>query len=82
MSPTITDEATCALARELAELTGETVTEAVTVALREHLERHREVEARIDDMMGTAERVAGQLRDGPSAVDIGDVLYDERGLPK
>lgn len=34
------------LARELSRLTGETMTEAVTVALRERLERAREIGAR------------------------------------
>ena len=39
MSLNIENEETCQLARELAELTGETVTGAITVALRERLER-------------------------------------------
>ena len=37
MALTIKNEETCGLARELAELTGETMTGAVTAALRERL---------------------------------------------
>ena len=33
-------------------------------------------------MRAIAERCAKLLRDGPSAVEHGDFLYDERGLPK
>ena len=72
------------LAGELANLTGETVDEAVTVALRERLERvkhERSVEERLQALRAISERTAKMLRDGPSAVDHGDLLYDERGLP-
>ena len=73
------------LAGELANLTGETIDEAVTVALRERLERvkhERSVEERLQALRTISERTAKMLRDGPSAVDHGDLLYDERGLPK
>ena len=73
------------LAGELANLTGETVDEAVTVALRERLERvkhERSVEERLQALRAISERTAKMLRDGPSAVEHGDLLYDERGLPK
>ena len=73
------------LASELANLTGETVDEAVTVALRERLKRvrnERSVEERLQSMRAISERTSRMLRDGPSAVEHGDLLYDERGLPK
>ena len=73
------------LAGEIANLTGETVDEAVNVALRERLERvrhERSVEERLRRMRVITERTARKLRDGPSAVEHGDLLYDERGLPK
>ena len=73
------------LAVELANLTGETVDEAVNAALKERLERvkhERSVEERLRRMRAITERTARMLRDGPSAVDHGDLLYDERGLPK
>lgn len=85
MSLNIKNDETCRLANELARLTGETMTGAITVALRERLEREkreRSVEARIQKMRATAERCAKLLAPGPSAVEHGDVLYDERGLPK
>ena len=85
MSLNIKNDETCRLAGELARLTGETMTGAITVALRERLarERHeRSVEARIRNMRATAERCAKLLAPGPSASEHGDVLYDERGLPK
>lgn len=85
MALNIRNEETCALARELAELTGETMTGAITVALRERLERERHersVEARLAAMRAIARRVASNLRPGPSAVEHGDWLYDEHGLPK
>ena len=81
MSLNIKDDETCRLAGELARLTGETV----TGALRERLEREkheRSVEARIQRMRATAERCAKLLAPGPSAEQHGDVLYDERGLPR
>ena len=85
MSLNIKNEATCTLARELASLTGETMTGAITVALEERLERERRersVEARVRELHEIGQRCARLLRDGPSAVDHGDLLYDERGLPK
>ena len=85
MSLNIKNQDTCRLAGELARLTGETMTGAITVALRECLEREkreRTVEARLREIRAIAERCAKLMRDGPSAVDHGDFLYDEHGLPR
>ena len=85
MSLNIKNEEACRLAGELARLTGETMTGAITVAVRERLERERRersVEARVRKMRTVAERCAELLGPGPSAVEHGDVLYDERGLPR
>ena len=85
MSLNIKNDETCRLAGELAQLTGETMTGAITVALRERLEREkreRSVENRVQELRAIAERCANLLGPGPSAVEHGDVLYDERGLPK
>ena len=85
MSLNIKNDETCRLADELARLTGETMTGAITVALRERLEREkheRSVEARVQEMRAIAERCAKLMGPGPSAVEHGDVLYDERGLPR
>ena len=85
MSLNIKNPETCRLATELAELMGETKTGAITAALRERLERERRersVEARLHRMRAISTRCAEFLRDGGPAVDHGDLLYDERGLPK
>ena len=85
MSLNIKNEETHQLARELVALTGETMTGAVTVALRERLERERRersVETRLQRLRAIRKRCAGMLKgDGTSAVEHGDLLYDERGLP-
>ena len=82
MSLNIKNEETCRLARELADLTGETMTGAVTVALRERLERQREIAERLRRMRAISKRTAKLLGPGPSAVEHGDFLYDENGLPR
>ena len=85
MSLNIKNEETCRLAGELAKLTGDTMTGAITVALRERLQREsrrRSIETRVQELRAIAERCAGLLGSGPSAVEHGDFLYDERGLPK
>ncbi len=85
MSLNIKNDETCRLAGELARLTGETMTGAITGALRERLEREkreRNVETRVQEMRTIAERCAKLMGPGPSAVEHGNVLYDERGLPK
>ena len=82
MSLNIKNEETCKLARELADLTGETMTAAITVALRERLERQREIAERLKAMREISKRVSSRLKPGPSAVEHGDFLYDEHGLPR
>ena len=85
MSLNIKKEETCRLVEELAALTGETKTEAITVALRERLgrtRRERSIEERLREIRAIAERCASLMGPGPSAVEHGDLLYDERGLPK
>jgi antitoxin VapB len=85
VSLNIKNEETCRLAGELAHLTGETMTGAITVALEERLERERRqrgVNARLRRMRAIAERCAKLVREGGPPVDHGDLLYDERGLPR
>ena len=85
MSLNIKNEETCQLASELAQLTGETMTGAITVALKERLEREkseRSTEARVERLLAIGRHCASTLGDGPSAIEHGDFLYDERGLPK
>lgn len=85
MSLNIKNEQTCQLAGELAELTGETKTGAITVALRERLNREKQLrgaETLAQELHAIGQRCARLLRPGPSAVEHGDLLYDERGLPR
>ena len=85
MSLGLKNKEICRLASELAHLTGETMTGAITVALKERLERERRehgTETRVQRLLAIGRRCASMLDDGPSAVEHGDSLYDERGLPQ
>ena len=52
----IRNEETCRLAAELVDLTGETKTGAITIAVRERLERIREAEARATQLRDIGKR--------------------------
>lgn len=85
MTLNIKNEETCRLARDLARLTGDTMTGAITLALRERLareERRRDLDARVEELLAIGRRCAESLQPGPSAVEHGDLLYDDDGLPK
>ena len=85
MGLNIKNEETCRLASELAQLTGETKTRAITLALRERMEREskqRGVDVRLRRMRAIAERCAALVGPGFSSAEHGELLYDERGLPK
>ena len=54
------------------------------MALRERLareKRRRGLEAGIDELLAIGRRCAESLEPGPSAVEHGDLLYDDRGVP-
>ena len=81
----IKNRETCVLARDLARLTGETMTGAITVALRERLareRRRRDVNIRVEELIAIGRRCAESLNPGPTAAEHGDLLYDDRGLPR
>ena len=83
MSLNIKDPEAHKLAQALASETGETMTEAVTVALRERLarlQRERKQEATASDLMAIGRRFAKLLNGAP--LDPDSLLYDENGLPK
>ena len=84
MSLNIKNEDAHRLARELAEFTGESMTLAVSEALRERLERVKK-----DSRAGLAERLlkigkecAAHIQEPYKSIDHGELLYDEKGLPK
>ncbi len=73
------------LARELAESTGEGITEAVIKALRERLARQKKRRHRgrplSEELRAIGERVAAMpVLDARSSDEILD--YDERGVPR
>jgi antitoxin VapB len=70
------------LIRELADQTGESLTDAVTVAVRERLDRVR-ADFDIDHIMEIVEDIRSRVPPGFFDVDIDELLYDaETGLPK
>jgi len=71
------------LAETLAKETGETMTRAVTEAIRERLERirrRRRPEATVAELLAIGRRCASTLKGKP--IDHGEMLYDQRGLPR
>ena len=85
MSLNISDAETCRMAVELAQLTGETTIGAVTIAIREQLERERrkrDATLLAQELQAIGQRCAALLAPGPAAVEHGDLLYNERGLPR
>lgn len=72
------------LARELAALTGETLTEAVTTALRQRLARERA--AREGDLaqrlMAIGVDCAARLREPYATGGPAELIHDEAGLPR
>lgn len=72
------------MAQELARLTAESMTVAVTQTLRERLDR-----VRCERAVGLADRLlaigkdcAAHLKEPFRTVDHGNLLYDQRGLPR
>jgi antitoxin VapB len=84
MSLNLKNEETNRLAHELAGLTGETLTTAVTVAVRERLERLQQSKrgALSDRLLKIGKDCAAHLKEPFLSVDHADLLYDDRGLPK
>jgi antitoxin VapB len=84
MAMNIKNDETQRIAHKLAELTGESLTTAVTEAVRERLERIQSAQR-----AGLAERLlrigkdcAAHLKEPFRSADHGDILYDDRGLPR
>jgi antitoxin VapB len=71
------------LARQVAGLTGETLTTAVTESLRERLERLREEKDPVlaDRLMAIGRDCARRLPEPQRSVEHATLLYDDRGLP-
>ena len=72
------------LAEELSKLTGESMTTAVTIALRERLDRVRQQQGLglADRLLAIGKDCAVRLKEPFRSADHGEILYDERGLPR
>jgi antitoxin VapB len=84
LSLNIKRDETHRLVRELASLTGESMTAAVTEAVRERLARLRRDEATslADRLLAIGKDCAARLKEPFRTIDHGDLLYDERGMPR
>jgi antitoxin VapB len=84
LSLNIKNDETHRLARQLADLTGESLTTAVTEAVRERLDRVRR-ERKTDlasRLLKIGEECAAHLQEPFRSADHGELLYDKRGLPR
>ena len=72
------------LVQELAALTGESMTAAVTEGVRERLDRVRRGRgvSLADRLLAICKECAAHLKEPFRSIDHGDLLYDERGLPR
>ncbi len=82
----IKNERTCELARQLADLTGDTMTGAITVALEEKIEtvkrkRERDRDDLLRDIEAISKRCAAKMGPGPTHEEIVDSMYGEYGEP-
>jgi antitoxin VapB len=84
MSLNIKSEEAHRLVRELAELTGQSMTAAVIDAVRARLaEVKRERGTSLSDrLMAISRDTAPRFKEPYRSVDHGDLLYDELGLPR
>jgi len=84
MSLNIKNKEAHRLAEEVARLTGESMTTAVTVSLRERLERLGRARGDLlaDRLLAIGKDCAGRLKEPFRSTAHGDLLYDERGLPR
>jgi antitoxin VapB len=79
----IKDAETDRLARRLAQLTGESITQAVRTAVEERVKREQRHRSRpsVEQVMAIARRFASRpVIDNRSPDEI--IGYDERGLPR
>jgi antitoxin VapB len=82
MSLNIKDPETHRLAKELAEATGETITEAVRTSVRERLHRVRTRPGLAERLLAIGDDAASRMSEEFRTDNPDDWLYDEDGLPK
>ncbi|MBV9991762.1 MAG: type II toxin-antitoxin system VapB family antitoxin [Alphaproteobacteria bacterium] len=81
MSLNIKSDEAHALARKLADHTGESMTTAVTEALRERLARIEKT-GLVDRLMEIGKEFSSRMSKQTKKFDIDKELYDKNGLPK
>jgi antitoxin VapB len=85
MGLNIKNEKTHRLVRQLARITGESMTAAVDQAVRERLERVRHINQKdnlAERLLKIGRECAPHLKEPYKSTNHGDLLYDEKGLPK
>lgn len=84
MSLNIKSEEAHRLAQQLAKMTGESMTTAVTEAVRERLARvqRKGGGSKLDRILKIARKSASLWKEPYRSTNHGDLLYDEKGLPK
>jgi antitoxin VapB len=72
------------LAAELAKLTGRSMTAVVIDALQtqlKQLQRYQEKATRLEELMTIGKRCAAHIHQPVTALQHGEMLYDETGMP-
>jgi antitoxin VapB len=84
MALNIKNEETQRLAKELARLTGESMTAAITEAVRERLDRVRSEHGAVlaERLVKIGKDCAAHLQEPFRSVDHGELLYNDKGLPR
>jgi antitoxin VapB len=84
MGLNIKNEETHRRVRQLARLTGESMTAAVDKAVRERLERVRKTKngGLAERLLKIGRECAAHMKEPYLSIDHGEMLYDEKGLPK
>lgn len=84
MALDLKDPETDRLAREVANLTGESLTQVVRVSLEQRLRRERLIRGQSPDLIKDMEEITRRVRAMPILNPRGDdeiIGYDEGGLP-
>ena len=84
MGLNIKNPETYRLVEELAKRTGESMTAAITVAVRERLDRIRSEQGAglADRLLRIGQDCAKHLKEPYRSANHEELLYDERGLPR
>jgi antitoxin VapB len=84
MGLNIKNEEAHELAAELANLTGRSMTAVIIEALRTQLKQTRRYQGRderLEELMAIGKRCAAHIHQPVTALQHGEMLYDETGMP-